>query len=104
MKINLNNLYIVNLVMLEGYSNGSAYASPFKSTVVYRSKLGNFYDLSTRKKYPLFCDIDPFIHRIGKIFADQSTLVPLTKVMSFEEDKMSKSKVLQKIKNIDFQY
>ena len=104
MKINLNNLYIVNLVMLEGYANGKAYASPFKSTVVYRSKLGNFYDLSTGKKYTLFWNVDSFIHRIGKIFADQSTLVPLTKVMSFEEDKMSKAKVLQKIKNIDFQY
>lgn len=101
MKIDLNNLYIVKLVMLEGYNKSytQCYTSEFKNTVVYRSILGNFYDLSTRKRYRLDTEVVSYRDDIGKIFIDADSLIPLTSVLSFEEEKMSKAKILQKVKS-----
>lgn len=99
MKINLNNLYIVDLIMLGGYGSSTiAYFRDFKKTIVYRSILGNFYELSTGKRYKISFDANIYSDRIGKIFINEDTLIPLTSVMNFEEEKMSKKKILQKIK------
>lgn len=101
MKIDLNNLYIASLHMLEGYRNNHTkyVSSKFKNIVVYRDLFGNFFDFVTGKRYKTSNDLDCY-YKIGTIFIKlQDGLIPLTKVITFEEYKMSKSKILQKVKS-----
>lgn len=99
--MNLNNLYIVSLHALQGYSHSyTKYVSrKFKNTVVYKNLFGNFVDLSTGKRYKTTEDLD-YYYKIGTIFIElRDGLIPLTQVIPFKEDKMSKKKILQKVKN-----
>ena len=101
MKVDLNNLYIARLVMLEGYNENytKCYSSVVRDVVVYRSMLGKFYDLSTLKRYKLDIQANPYTDSIGKIFIDADFIVPLTSVLTFDEDKMSRKKILQKVRD-----
>lgn len=101
MKVDLNNLYLAKLVMLEGYNENHTkiYTTGVRNIVVYRSVFGNFYDLSTFKRYKLDLQADPYNDRIGKLFIDADCLTPLSSVLSFDEDKISRTKVLQKVKS-----
>lgn len=101
MKIDLNNLYIASLHMLEGYTNNYTkyVSSEFKNIVAYRDLFGNFFDFATGKRYKTSNDLDCY-YKIGTIFIElRDGLIPLTRAITFEEAKMSRKKILEKIKS-----
>lgn len=103
MRINVNNLYIASLHMLEYYcyNHTAFYSSKVRNVVVYRDVFGKYFDFSTGKRYKTNIDINRYFDRRGLIFVNlNDPLIPLTRVMSFEKDKIDKSKILKKVNNV----
>ena len=98
MKINIHNLYHTDLYMVHGYDNNwqEVVCKSVKQIVVYMDIFGNLFDFATGR--PLKKNTNMYgTDDIGTLFICPDELIPLSNVMSFDEIKLPKSKILQKV-------
>ena len=98
MKINVYNLYITDLYMVDGYANDyrTVNGKIIKKVVVYMDMFGNLFDFFTGRLYKKTTNMAGY-DKVGTLYICIEDLIPLSDIMNFDDIKVSKRKVLQKL-------